>query len=184
MTRTRGPELARAAERSVRVVDRLDRRRTSGAARAATSAGGKGAFVRRLGGDEHRPRPGKPLEDPVGILVGEDRRDDDVVARLREPLEQPVDGIGVCAPSRTSVARTSKRPGSAASKAVRRAVRGTPRPPRGRRRAQPHVRRTSCANSASGRTTVAPGARHGELLRRDRLARVAEHLGVLERRRS
>ena len=138
---------------------------------------GAGTLVRRSRGDE-RARPCEPLEDAVGILVAQDRGDDDVVVWLRQPLEQPVDGLGrVRAVPHLAVAAARAVPGK------RRL--GRHRPPRkaaaaaSRRRAArrgPHERRELAVREHDDR--IRPG--DGELLARDR-SRVSPSTSVCSR---
>ena len=151
--------------------------RPSSLARASAAAG-SGTFLDLGEGGRTRPRPPpraarasfdervaisvRPARASrsriaVGVLVAEDRRDDDVVVRARQPLEEPVDGlrrVGAVAHLAVAHARAGRRARPPPRR--RSGGRGTPPPPS---RAPPS--RTSCpgtsgANSSSGSTTTAP----------------------------
>ena len=145
--------------------------------------GGERAVVRALGCDERRAGAREPLEDPGCVLVAEDRGDDDVAAGLREPLEQPVDGLGRVRAVPDLAAARSKRPGRLASASStsrpRNAAAASRAPPSAHVVLRDEMRELLVREDDDG---ARPGDR--ELLARDRLARVAEHLRVLERRRS
>ena len=137
-------------------------------------------------------------EHLVGVLVGEDRGDDRVVARSGRRGQQVADpgevvravpdlerllarGARAGPGPRTRLGRARDRP----ARPRKRLGRGDARA-RGSSRATTSTRaapaaRAAASHSGSPSTTIAPGRDDRELLGRDRLARLAEHVGVLER---
>ena len=195
MTRTAppGPRARARARARRRVGDRLDLLEAAAGASARARPPGSARALRRRGRDE---RVADARESAASIpstsLSREDRGDDDVVAPSAAASSSQLDAVRRCArrPRSRPSPRRSSRPGSATSTcAVDRPA--EERLGRGARATSPGCAtrpasraRASASHSGSPSTTVAPGATTASFSRGDRLARLAEHVGVLERRRS
>ena len=185
MTSTRAPERARARERLARDRRRLRRRSKCASARAASSSAGARAGcstawrraccrARESARASRRRRLSPRIETQS-----------DVVAR-REPREQPVDGLRACARRPRLVRpRRSSRPGQRDLDA--RASTGRPRNASAASRAPPVDDAAAPGGTRSlesrcpSTTTTLAACATASFSARDLLARVAEHLGVLER---
>ena len=188
------PASSSARARAATGSDTASTRSKCGEASAASSAAESARSLRALRCDEHRTGTDEPLEDHRGVLVAEDR----ATTRSRRAPPGAARAASRCLERVRSVPdlerpRSSSRPGSAipSARAGRPPGRGTPRPPRegevaapGHDPAPASFCSASCAPLRLGQDDGAPGLHDRELLARDRLARVAEHVRVLERRRS
>ena len=185
MTRTPGAELAGARVGGARDPRRLRPGRSTAPRGAASSSAGSARSFARAGGDQVVAGSGQPLRGSPSTSLSARIGDAEDVVAVGQALEEPVGCLRGVRPVPDLAPRGAARSDPGRTTSTSRSIGRPEEALRGLAGSADHDLResgTMCANSRSSEADGPswPGAARASISTRDRLARVAENLGVLE----